>query len=132
MSIIVSAFLFLGAVQATDEATIVGHWANSSGSVIVRIAPCGPAVCGHIVEASEAAKLDAMRAGTTTLVGTEVLTSFRPDGRGRWRGRLFVPDKALRTRARIVQLGPDALKVIACDLAGLICKRQTWRRTITP
>jgi uncharacterized protein (DUF2147 family) len=120
---IVSAPLLLGAAQATGE-TIVGDWSNAGRSVTVRIAACGENLCGQIVEASEEAKLDALKAGTENLVGTQVLTGFAPAGPGRWRGTLFVPDKALTTRARILRIGPDELQLIACDRTGLICRKQ--------
>lgn len=120
--------LAMAASQPGDPAAIAGDWAKPSRDVIVRIAPCGAALCGRIVEASETARRDALKAGTVDLVGTQVLTGLAPSGRERWRGTLFVPDKALTTRARLVRAAPDELRLVACDRTGLICRTQVWRR----
>lgn len=109
-----------------------GKWRNPQGSVIVSLAPCGQALCGIVDWASESAKADARRSGTDPLVGTEVLSQFTPKARGRWRGRLFVPDLNKRPKAEMRLLGFDRLKVTVCGASGLICKSQVWERTGPP
>ena len=119
--------LLLGLTAAADQpASIEGEWVNSSGSVIVKIQQCGSALCGTVAWASETATRDAARAGTTPLVGTEVLSELVPAGPGVWRGSLFVPDLRRRGSARLRQRGTEHLELVGCQLGGLICKRQIW------
>ena len=117
---------------SADPPNAEGDWINPAGSVIVRISPCEAAICGVVTWASAAAQNDARRAGTVQLVGTHVLYGFVPAGANQWRGRLFIPDLRRSTRAKIKLTEPDELVVIGCELAGLICKKQTWRRTPRP
>ena len=124
------AWLVLIASQPT-EPVIIGDWSNPGHTVVVRIAWCGAALCGHVVQASEEARQGAVRGGTANLIGTEVLSQFMPAGAGRWKGWAFVPDKAIRTRARIVAKETDKLVLIGCDRTGVLCKKQKWRRIAT-
>ncbi len=110
--------------------TIQGNWLNPNGSVIINIAPCGDALCGRVVWASEKAQQDARKGGTNTLVGTELLSGFLPEKEGTgWSGKVFVPDIKKRSRAEIHQVTPDQLKVTGCAVGRLLCKSQTWTRT---
>jgi uncharacterized protein (DUF2147 family) len=68
-----TAFVLLAAaipVTASAQAALEGHWRNPKGSVIVRVAPCGNAYCGTVVEASAKAKATARKGGTPNLIGT--------------------------------------------------------------
>lgn len=116
--------LFAQAEQANPQ----GQWRNPQGTVIVALGPCGDALCGVVQWASESAKADARRGGTDPLVGTEVLSQFRPKAPDRWRGRLFVPDLDKRPKAEMRLLGPDRLKVTVCGAVGLVCRSQVWER----
>lgn len=113
---------------AADAAPIEGRWKNPSGSVTVAIAPCGEAYCGTVTAASDAAKADAKRGGTATLIGTQLMTGFKASGAGKWRGRLFIPDMNYRSKAELRLLGPGQLKVTGCAVGRMICKSQVWAR----
>jgi uncharacterized protein (DUF2147 family) len=122
------ALLIALALQVAEN-SLVGHWGNKDGSVIVEIHPCGDALCGTVRSASEKARTDARRGGTDDLIGTEVLTDFGPIGAGRWRGILFVPDKDVRSKAEIIQLDSDRLRIRVCAVGEMFCKSQVWQRT---
>src|SRR4029079_18872344 len=94
----------------------------------VRIAVCGDAWCGTVQWASDKAAADAAHAGTTTLVGTEILHRFVPVGENRWRGRIFVPDLNKRSTAELQVLEADKLQVRGCARGRLLCKTQFWTR----
>jgi uncharacterized protein (DUF2147 family) len=121
-----AAILTLAATQAPSTASILGRWTNPKGSVTIAIAPCGAALCGTVVAASEEAKADARKGGTTELIGTTLLSDLMPDGKEGWKGKIFVADLNIRTQARLEQIGPDQLKVTGCS--GPICKSQIWTR----
>jgi uncharacterized protein (DUF2147 family) len=125
------AFAALFAVAAAREApaqSIDGNWVNPSGSVTVTIAPCGSAMCGTVIKASEKAKADAKKGGTNELIGTILLSGLTPDKKGHWKGKIFVPDMNLRSKAKLVLAGADTLKVSGCGPTGFVCKAQKWKR----
>jgi uncharacterized protein (DUF2147 family) len=123
-------FLTLAAALAqTTAAGIEGHWTNPSGSVTILIAPCGDAFCGTVTAASDKAKADSLKHGTKQLVGTELLTNFAPNAKGRWTGKLFVPDVPIHAKAKLEQTAADELKVTGCSPTGVICKSQVWTRS---
>lgn len=121
-------FFLATALASTAPHGLPGRWINPSGSVTIRIAPCGPALCGTVTSASPKAKDDAARAGTPQLVGTKLLTDLASDGDGRWTGQLFVPDIPIRTDATVEQEGARRIKVSGCAAGGLLCKSQVWTR----
>ena len=121
--------LALAAMAVAADAPIEGKWKNPSGSVVVAIEPCGGAWCGTVTSASDGAKADARRGGTATLIGTRLMTGFKPAGGGRWRGRLFIPDMNHRSNAELRIAGANQLKVTGCMVGRMICKSQMWTRT---
>lgn len=130
--------LFAGLLAAASvphgaAAGIYGTWSNPAGSVIVRTAPCGGAVCGRVVWASAKARDDAARkGGVRQLMGLEVLRSYRPSGPHRWEGRAFVPDIGDEFESEMVQTGPNEIEVNGCRFGGLVCKTQVWHRASPP
>ena len=130
-------FLMLAPVVASPHApvatSLVGIWANPSGSVIVEIMHCGEvALCGRVNWASDKAKADARKGGTDPLIGTELLRDFTPSGADRWKGILFVPDLKRTTKADLLQIAPDRLKIRGCIVGRALCKSQIWTRTRAP
>jgi uncharacterized protein (DUF2147 family) len=115
-------------VAARPPALLNGHWKNPKGSVIVRLAPCGNAVCGTVVQASEHARETARNGGTPNLIGTRILSGLRPDGDGTFKGQAFDPKRNIRAPATVRLIGHDALEVRGCAIWGLVCKEQRWTR----
>lgn len=124
-----AAILALAAGGASARAEPgLGTWVNPKGTVVVRTARCGDAICGRVIKASPEARDKARVAGTARLVGTQILSGFRPAGAGRWQGEAFVPDMGVTVTATMVQLGRDALEIEGCSLGGYLCRKQVWRR----
>lgn len=114
---------------ASAQAAIEGHWKNPKGSVVVRITACGNSICGTVVQASDKAKASARRGGTPHLIGTRILSGVRPTGNGLFKGQAFDPKRNIHAPATIRQLGPNAIEVRGCALAGMfLCKEQRWTR----
>jgi uncharacterized protein (DUF2147 family) len=118
----------LATASATAAAPLEGHWANPKHSVIVKVARCGAAYCGTVVQASPKAKATARRGGTAHLVGTSILSGVRPSGDGVYRGRAFDPKRNIKAPATIRIVGPDTLEVRGCIIGGVLCKTQRWTR----
>ena len=112
---------------AYAQNTVEGRWQNPKGSVVIEVNRCGAAYCGTVVKASAKAKKNAREAGTDYLVGTKILSDVKPDGKGGFKGRAFVPKHNIHAGATIRWSGPDAMLVKGCVI-GVICKEQRWVR----
>lgn len=126
-----AATLILAAAAQAAQPSIDGLWKNPAGTVIIAIGPCGQSRCGTVKWASPAAIADAAK-GTSTLVGSDLLTGLKPRGQNSWQGRLFVPDERIRAQAKLQLLGDNQLKVSGCALGGAVCKSQLWTRADEP
>ena len=113
---------------ASAPASVEGRWTNPKRSVVIDVAPCGPAYCGTVVAASPKARANARKGGTENLVGTRILSGARPVRPGVYKGRAFVPRRNIHSSATIRQTGPNTMIVEGCALAGLLCKEQRWTR----
>ena len=107
---------------------IEGQWFNPQRTVLIRLAPCGEAMCGTVTWAAERAR-QAARKGADTLVGARLLDDFRPSGNRQWRGTVFVPDMDIRVGGKIQVVDANRLKVSGCILKGLMCRSQVWTRS---
>ena len=116
-------------VTASAQAALEGHWKNPKGSVTVRLGACGNAICGVVVDATEKAKASARKGGTPNLIGTRILSGLRPTGQGSFKGQAFDPKHNIRAPATVRLVGPDAIEVRGCAIAGMfICREQRWTR----
>jgi uncharacterized protein (DUF2147 family) len=125
------AFVLLAAAVpiASAQAALEGQWRNIKGSVTVKVVPCGNALCANVVDATAKAKAGARKGGTPNLIGTRILTGLRPTGNGTYKGLAFDPKRNIRVPATVRIVGPNAIEVRGCALAGMfICKEQRWTR----
>jgi len=127
------ASLLLAAAPAQASADpVIGTWINPKGTVTVRTARCGRAICGKVVSAARSAQEKARAAGTGRLVGMEILSDFRPAGEGTWQGQAFIPDVGITVPATMTQIGRDRLQIEGCGMGGYVCKQQVWTRAARP
>ena len=123
---LIAAALVLAPAPALAASPLEGLWRNPKGSVTVRIAPCGPQLCGRVVAASAKAKAKAAEGGTEQLPGTMILSGITPAGANRWKGRVFLPRQNRHATGNL-RLAGNRLEVEGCMLA-IICKSQVWTR----
>lgn len=114
--------------QAMAREAVEGVWRNRPNTLVVRIAPCGAALCGTVVGADAAAKASTRKAGTAKLVGTRLLTGFTRSSDGSYRGDIFNPNLNIHASGTVTVESPSVLVVKGCVLAGMICKQQHWLR----
>jgi uncharacterized protein (DUF2147 family) len=119
----VLALIALAAAAA--DTSLDGIWRSPGGNTIMKIAACGDTPCGTVAWASDKAKKDSSRT-TSQLVGTALLTSLEQDKKGRWHGKLFIPDKNMRVTAKIERVNAAALKVSGCAAGKALCKSAIW------
>jgi uncharacterized protein (DUF2147 family) len=114
--------------QTVPAGPIDGTWSNPSSHVHVRIAPCGPHICGTVVYANDSAKADAAIAGTTELIGLSLFQEFEADPSGGWRGKVMVPDLRKTVSGRIRVVDANTLDIEGCMFGHIACKDQKWTR----
>ncbi|WP_029941842.1 DUF2147 domain-containing protein [Sphingomonas astaxanthinifaciens] len=115
------------ATPALAQSPIEGLWTNPKRSVVVRIAPCGPAWCGRVVKASAHEEEKAARHGVENLEGEQMLTGLRPAGAGKWKGQVYVPKIRSKVGSTVTMKSPGRMSVSGC-FAGIICKTQVWTK----
>ena len=116
------------ATPARARESIEGVWKNRPNTLVVKIAPCGGALCGTVIGAAEDAKESVRKAGTPNLVGTRVLTDLKMSSNGTYRGDVFNPNLNIHASGTVTLVNPNVLLVRGCVLAGLICRQQHWKR----
>ncbi|HEX3424196.1 MAG TPA: DUF2147 domain-containing protein [Sphingomicrobium sp.] len=123
------ALLLVAAIAAQTAApaslSIEGIWRSPGGNSIIKIASCSDNPCGTVVWASDKARKDSSKS-TDQLVGTQLLTNLQRDKKGRWEGKLFIPDRKMRVTAKIERIGPAQLKVSGCAAGKALCKAAIW------
>ena len=113
---------------AAPAPAILGTWHNPKNTVAVRTGACGDRLCGWIVRASEKAQNDARKGGVDPLIGTALLRNYKPSGRNKWSGNVFVPDMGRTFGSTIQLLSANTINVKGCLIGGFICKSQVWTR----
>lgn len=126
--LLATSMAIAAAVPASAADSLEGMWKNRPNTLVVKIAPCGPALCGTVVQASDDAKASTRKAGTANLVGTKVLTGLRKSSGGAYSGQVFNPNLNIHASGTVTLESPTVLVVRGCVLAGLICKQQHWLR----
>ena len=122
------AIALASAATAAAPASIEGRWTNPKGSMVIDVDRCGSAYCGTVVSASEKARANARAGGTANLIGKQLISGFVPDGRGGFKGRVFVPKYNVHAGGSARLVGANTLAVKGCAVAGVLCKEQTWHR----
>jgi uncharacterized protein (DUF2147 family) len=119
---------FAGAVLGHTPAlaSVEGVWMGKDGTTL-RIRNCGDAVCGNVASVPEksdpgtgVARTDAKNADPNLrnrpLVGIQVLIAMRPNGPGKWSGRLYNVGDGNTYAGNLIELGPDTVRVEGCWL----------------
>jgi uncharacterized protein (DUF2147 family) len=121
----------LAAVQA-EAASPVGDWLTAKGNAVVRIAPCGPDLCGRIVGLAYAPNQPAPR----DWVGAPQcgLTIFRTapsggdSGAAVWTGSILDPRSGAQYGAQLHLAQPGDLQLRGYVGLPLFGETQTWHR----
>ncbi len=134
--------LGLGAVFAAGLSTFAmadeganGIWIMQDGKVTVRIAPCGPNLCGSIVGLAKPTrngkpKVDKENPNASLrnrpLMGLTVLSNMEPRSENSWAGKIYNADDG-RTYSSYMKLLGDKMKVQGC--VGPFCKSIVFVRS---
>jgi uncharacterized protein (DUF2147 family) len=120
------------AIAQPPAPTPLGDWMTDDHSAVIRVEPCGKALCGTIARvldpAAPAKDINnpdkAMR--NHPLVGTTILSGFKPSGKGWTGGTAYDPKSGNSYSSRLALAGPRALDVTGCVM--FICRTKHWTR----
>ena len=125
---IAAAFaLSAGAAFSAGHGGAQGVWAteaNDEGSYLhVEIKPCGDRLCGHIIDAKNAA---GESNADYAHLGRQIIFDMAADGGTKWKdGEIWAPDED-KTYDSKMELKGDTLVVKGCVF--FICRGQDWTR----
>ena len=135
MRFVFAALLLLFFAVPTQAALpIIGRWITKDTKGLVEIAPCGKAMCGHIVRVLSGAKnpptTDTRNPDHSQrlrpLVGLSVIIDFVERG-DKWQGKLYSPEDGLFVKGTLSRNADGTLAVHGCAFI-IICRDQVWHR----
>ena len=101
--------------HSDDKPTPLGQWESAGAKGVVRIEPCGTALCGYaLTEASSK--------------GESVLVNMKPKSDGVWTGNIYSRSSGNTYYATMTLKTPGKLHVEACALGRFWCSRNDWAR----
>jgi uncharacterized protein (DUF2147 family) len=106
----VAASLTASAASAQSGSTsaLAGVWVQDDGTATVRIAPCGPSLCGTMIA-------EKLQPGDPSQLGQTVIRDIRANGKKGWAGNYIADDSSYGTK--IKQTNANALAVKICAFA---------------
>jgi hypothetical protein len=97
--------------------TPIGDW-QTEGKGMVRIAKCGTALCGYVLNPSSDER------------GEAVLINMKPKTDRQWTGGVYSRDSGDTYYGTMSLKGSDTLRVEACALGRFYCSGNNWSRII--
>jgi len=104
-------------VEQEPADTPVGDW-QTEGKGTVRIAECGRALCGYVLNTSSNDK------------GEAVLINMKPKTDTRWTGNVYSHDSGDTYYGTMELKGANTLRVEACALGRFYCSGNNWSRIV--
>jgi uncharacterized protein (DUF2147 family) len=135
------AAVLLGVSLSTGlAADPMGTWNTEDGKAVVRIAACGPALCGTIVSLKEANDPDTGKPKTDKnnteqslrnrpMIGVQIVLGMKPSGTAnKWSGQVYNAEDGKTYTGSLTLQDTNTIKLEGCILGGLVCKASTWTR----
>ncbi len=127
----IAAFAIPAAAMAAPVA-ITGSWVPKEKEAVIKIAPCGAAMCGTISKYLVTPPKGADQRDENNpdknlrsrkLLGSNVLINFTPDGT-QWKGKIYDARNGKTYRSVVYKGKSGNLVVKGC--IGPFCQSQTW------
>jgi len=103
-------------VEEEPDETPIGDWETSGRKGMVRIEPCGQALCGYVLDPSSMTR------------GESVLVDMKSKTASEWSGNIYSRDSGNIYYGTIAMKGPNSLRVEACALGRFFCSGNLWSR----
>jgi uncharacterized protein (DUF2147 family) len=115
--------------QAASEPadTPLGDWQSEGNKGLVRIEPCGSALCGYMVDAATSAK------GETILINmkSKMKSEMKSEGVAEWTGTIVSRASGSTYYATMALKQSNTLRVEACAVGRFFCSGNDWSRIAT-
>jgi uncharacterized protein (DUF2147 family) len=99
--------------------TPLGDWQSEGNKGLVRIEPCGSALCGYMVDA------------TTNAKGETILINMKSKGATEWTGTIVSRASGSTHYATMALKQSNTLRVEACAVGRFFCSGNDWSRIAT-
>ena len=136
-----AAALLAAAINTSAAADATGIWLTEDGKAKVRVAACGPALCGTIISLKEANDPDTGRPKTDKnnadaglrsrpVIGVQVVLGMKPSGTAnKWSGQVYNAEDGKTYSGSLTLQDANTIRLEGCILGGLVCKGSTWSRS---
>jgi uncharacterized protein (DUF2147 family) len=107
------------ASEESDDATIdtpIGDWQTEGKGGLVRIEPCGEALCGYVLNASTRSK------------GETVLVNMKAQNITQWTGNVYSRSSGNGYYGTMTLKETNTLRVEACAVGKFFCSGNDWTR----
>ena len=104
--------------QSSPFSPLAGVWIQDNGAATVRIAPCGPSLCGTMIA-------EKLQRGDPSQLGQTVIRDIRVNGKKGWAGKYSADGSSFSTK--IKQSSANAMVVKICALA-FVCDTLRFNR----
>jgi uncharacterized protein (DUF2147 family) len=107
------------ASEESDDATIdtpIGDWQTEGKGGLVRIEPCGEALCGYVLNASTRSK------------GETVLVNMKAQNITQWTGNVYSRSSGNGYYGTMTLKETNTLRVEACAVGKFFCSGNNWTR----
>jgi uncharacterized protein (DUF2147 family) len=126
-----AALAIAGATSPALAADPNGDWFVSGKTAVIRIAPCGDALCGNIAWTKAPPGTDRNNPDPAkrnrSLMGLTILQSMKPAGPNRWEGEIYNAQDGKTYSGSIALASENVLRIEGCVL-GFLCGGQDWAR----
>ena len=129
LTLVAGPALAAGPTAKPDPA---GDWLVHDGTAVIRIAPCGDALCGSIAWTKAQGGFDENNPDPAKrnrpIIGLPILLGMKPSSDGRWGGEVYNAENGKTYTSHIWLKSDDVLRIEGCVL-GFLCGGEDWTRT---
>ena len=126
-----AALAIVGVSSPALAADPSGDWMVAAKTAVVRIAPCGDALCGNIAWTKGPAGTDKNNPDPAKrnrpVLGLTILQNMKPTSDNRWEGEIYNAEDGKNYSGRISLVSENVLRIEGCVL-GILCGGQNWTR----
>jgi uncharacterized protein (DUF2147 family) len=137
LSLLAAVLVALGTAGSARAAEPTGTWLTQNRDAQIRVARCGPSMCGTIVwlrdpidQRTGQAPVDFRNPDpglrNRKILGLRIF-AMAADGNGGWAGNIYNAQDGQTYAGRLIMRGSDQLQVQGC--AGPLCGSEMWIKT---
>jgi uncharacterized protein (DUF2147 family) len=103
----------------------IGDWQTEGRKGLVRIEPCGTALCGYMINTSTGTR------GETVLINMKPKSPEKSSGKSEWTGSIYSRSSGNTYYATMTIKQSNTLRVEACVVGHYFCSGNDWTRLAT-